>query len=66
MAAMHSTLTWRELSPVHFNEILAVNVTGCRYMGALGLATSAVLDDACPTVALTALEVLGMSVASPL
>jgi 3-oxoacyl-[acyl-carrier protein] reductase len=28
MAAMHSTLTWRELSAEHFNQILAVNVTG--------------------------------------
>jgi NAD(P)-dependent dehydrogenase (short-subunit alcohol dehydrogenase family) len=28
MAAMHSTLTWRELTPEHFNRILAVNVTG--------------------------------------
>jgi 3-oxoacyl-[acyl-carrier protein] reductase len=28
MAAAHSTLTWRELSPEHFNQILAVNVTG--------------------------------------
>jgi 3-oxoacyl-[acyl-carrier protein] reductase len=28
MAAAHSTLTWRELTPEHFNRILAVNVTG--------------------------------------
>jgi 3-oxoacyl-[acyl-carrier protein] reductase len=28
MAAAHSTLTWRELTPEHFNQILAVNVTG--------------------------------------
>jgi len=28
MAAAHSTLTWRELTPDHFNRILAVNVTG--------------------------------------
>ena len=28
MAAAHSTLTWRELMPEHFNQILAVNVTG--------------------------------------
>jgi 3-oxoacyl-[acyl-carrier protein] reductase len=28
MAAAHSTLTARELTPEHFNEILAVNVTG--------------------------------------
>jgi 3-oxoacyl-[acyl-carrier protein] reductase len=28
MAAAHSTLTWRELGPEHFNDILSVNVTG--------------------------------------
>ena len=28
MAAAHSTLTWRDLTPEHFNRILAVNVTG--------------------------------------
>lgn len=28
MAAAHSTQTWRELTPEHFNRILAVNVTG--------------------------------------
>ena len=28
MAAVHSTLSWRELSAEHFNRILAVNVTG--------------------------------------
>jgi NAD(P)-dependent dehydrogenase (short-subunit alcohol dehydrogenase family) len=28
MAAAHSTLTWRELTPEHFNQILAINVTG--------------------------------------
>ncbi len=27
MAAAHSTLTWRELTPEHFNRILAINVT---------------------------------------
>src|SRR5215469_8884238 len=28
MAAAHSTLTWTELTPEHFNGVLAVNVTG--------------------------------------
>ncbi len=28
MAAVHSTLTWRELTPEHFNRTLAINVTG--------------------------------------
>jgi 3-oxoacyl-[acyl-carrier protein] reductase len=28
MAAIHSTLTWRELTVEHFNRVLAVNVTG--------------------------------------
>jgi 3-oxoacyl-[acyl-carrier protein] reductase len=28
MAGIHSTLTWREISPEHFDQILSVNVTG--------------------------------------
>jgi 3-oxoacyl-[acyl-carrier protein] reductase len=28
MAGIHSTLTWREISPEHINQILSVNVTG--------------------------------------
>ncbi|MFL6796561.1 MAG: SDR family NAD(P)-dependent oxidoreductase [Xanthobacteraceae bacterium] len=28
MAAVHSTLAWRELTPEHFNHVLSVNVTG--------------------------------------
>src|SRR6476619_5856356 len=32
MAAVHSTLTWRELTSEHFDRILGVNVTGAFLM----------------------------------